>query len=278
MLEKAGNLKADALVFDLEDSVPMAEKEVARRMVANTLQGLPASINYVRVNSITSGLTSADLEGIVGPNLVGILLPKAESTEEIHELEAMLSQTEMSRGLKPGSLQIITTVESAKGVVNAPALATASRRVRGLFFGSEDYARDMGIERTKEGIELLYPRSAVAIAAAAAAVQPIDHVYADFQDLEGLQRDAKTGRQMGYKGKGIIHPSQIEPVHMVFSPSAEEVAYAQRVVEAFEAAQAQGLASISLEGKMIDVAIADRAKALLVWARVLAAREARSGS
>lgn len=279
MIDKAKSLPADALVLDLEDSVPIAEKEAARQLVRSSLPGLALKGQrvFVRINSLSTALTEDDLEGTVSPGLDGISLPKVESAEDVRKLETLIETLEEKRGLDRGHLKLIVEVETARGILNVFEVAGASSRLVGVGFGANDFAADMGIKRSQEGTELLYPRSMIAIAARAADVMALDGVYLDFRDEEGLIRDANLGRQLGFTGKFVIHPSQIEPINQVFRPSPDEIAEAQRVVTAFDAAVAQGAGSTSLNGRMIDIAVAQKARKTLALAEAIAKREAMSG-
>ncbi|MBI2861467.1 MAG: CoA ester lyase [Chloroflexi bacterium] len=272
MLERAPMAGADALILDLEDAVPTSEKETARRMVAQSLPSLAGQCVFVRINGLTTGYASEDLEATVGPGLAGVVLPKVEAEADVRDVDALLSDIERKQSVEPGVMELIVSIETARGVLAAPAIASASPRMRGLFFGSEDFTRDIGAELTSEGLELLYARSAVVVAAVAAGVQPIDAVYVNYQDRDGLERDARFGRQLGFKGKCVIHPSQVAIVNHVFSPTQEEIDWARRVVAAFADAEARGLATLSLDGRMVDLATLEKAHRLLAWADHLTQR------
>ncbi|TET40188.1 MAG: CoA ester lyase [Dehalococcoidia bacterium] len=275
MIEKAQALPADVLVLDLEDSVPAAEKANARALVRDSIAGLALKGQrvFVRINSLASGYAQQDLEAVISDGIDGISQPKPSSGDEIRRVEAIIERLERDRGMRQGHVKLIPWVETAKGLLNAFEIASASPRVVGIAFGAEDFTLDTGMERTKEGSELHHPRVMVVIAARAADVIAIDTPYNDFRDEEGLIREARLARSLGFEGKFLIHPSQIDPVNQIFRPSAEEVAHARRVVEAFEAAEVQGFASTSLEGKMIDIPQANRARKLLGIAESIAQSE-----
>ena len=264
-IEKARSIPADALILDLEDSVPLSEKDSARKMVAASLDGLASSGRevFVRINSLPTSYAVLDIKAVVTKGLRGICLPKSESADDIHRANALIADAEKEANLEIGSTGILALVETPKGIINAYEVASASSRVLGITFGIEDYTLSMGIKRTKEGAEIYYPRSVMAVACHAANVLAIDCMYSDVRDEEGLVKEAESSRQMGFQGKLVIHPDQVSPVNQVFSPSEEESAYARRVVEAFEVALVQGLASTTFEGKMVDIAVAERAKKLL---------------
>ncbi len=278
LLAKAPGIRADVVAFDLEDAVPPAEKARARELVRGHLGTVgPGTRAFCRVNGWGTGLTQADLEGVVHPGLAGICLPKCEDPEEVRALEASLERLEQSRGLAPGSVEIQLFVESARGLVRAYDTATCCRRVRSLVFGSLDYARDMGLGPEGRTAGLAYARAGLAVAARAAGCLPIDHVYADFHDSEGFERSTREGRGLGYAGRLLFHPSQIEPCHRVFAPSDDEVAWARRVTAVFEAeALPKGLAAIAFEGKMADLATYEEARSVLAAAP--AGRQAERGA
>jgi len=278
MIEKAQLLAADVLVLDLEDSVPLAEKETARKVISNSLEGLGLKGQkvYIRINALATGLAQEDLEAVVEKRLDGISLPKVGSAEEIKKVEKMIQALEGEREIERGHIRLIPWVETARGLVRTFEICSASPRVIGVAFGADDFTADMGIPRSQEGTELFYPRTVIAIAARAAEVMALDTPYVDFRDEKGLIQDAKLARQLGFQGKFLIHPDQIEPVNQVFRPSPEEVAHARRVVEAFEAAEARGAAATSLDGKMIDTPVAQRARKLLSLAEAIDQKEAAS--
>lgn len=272
MIYKAGTLGADAVILDLEDAVPLAEKETARIFIKDSIEQVAAGgvQVFVRTNAFTTGLAEEDLNWIVQARLDGIVLPKAESKEDVLETGKLITALEKERALKPGGLVIIPILETARGVVNAYEIVMASQRVVAVAFGAVDFTREMGINLSREGTELFYARSHIAVAARAAEVQAIDTPWIDVADREGLVRDSERGRQLGFRGKLLIHPSQIEPVNEVFSPSEDEVEYARKVVEAFSEAEAKGLGAISLDGKMIDAANFRQAQDLIAWAEAIA--------
>jgi len=271
MLAKAAGLRADALVLDLEDAVPVVEKQAARACVRDALPALEAAgaTVFVRVNSYATGLTSEDLNWAVQSGVAGIMLPKTESIQQVHECARTVSALELERGLPRESLVLILQLESAKGVLEAQAISVASSRIIALAFGAWDFARDMGTMPSLEGSETLYARAHLAVVARAAELLAIDSPWVDFGDSEGLVHDARMAKRLGFRGKLLIHPSQIEPVNAVFSPSADEVAYARRVLAAFCEAESQGMGATSLDGRMIDAANVRQAQDVLAWAEAL---------
>jgi citrate lyase subunit beta/citryl-CoA lyase len=270
MLEKAYTLPADAVILDMEDAVPPAEKTMARTMVREALEkGAYTPQAIVRVNAPVTGLTEADLRGTLVAGVEAVCLPKAETAGGVERLASQLEALEKEQRLPVGAVGVLLMIETALGVLNAYQIARASPRVRALCFGGEDLSRDLGAIRTKDGLELSHARAQLVLAARAAGVLAIDTVYTDLTDPDGLLAEARQARQLGYSGKLIIHPGQIEPVHRAFSPSEEEVTYARRVLEAFEAAEAKGQGVIALDGQMIDAPVVARAREVLMLAEAM---------
>jgi citrate lyase subunit beta/citryl-CoA lyase len=275
MIDKARHLPADVLILDLEDSVPQSEKATARAMVRESILGmaLAGPQIFVRINSMASGLAMEDLEAVIVAGIDGINQPKPATASDVAEVVANIERLEKQRGIAGGHIKLLPWVETAKGLLNAFEIASASQRVTGIIFGAEDFALDTGIMRTEDGDELLYPRTAVVIAARAAGVSAVDTPYNNFRDGTGLEREATLARNLGFDGKFLIHPDQIEPVNRIFRPTGEEIDRARQVVAAFEEAEAKGLGSTSLDGKMIDTPIANQARRLLAIAEAIARRE-----
>ncbi len=274
LLEKAPGAGADGLLLDLEDSVPDAEKPAARERVGEMLRDPEGPPRYARVNSFGAEggeeCIRADLEAVVRPGLSGVVLPKAESAEEIQALDAELERLESAAGIGPGKVEIIPFIESARGVLFAYAVLTALPRVASVCFGGAedgDLMTDLGCRWSAEGAELLYARSKVLLEARAAGIDhPLDGVFLGLDDEEGLVRDAENAKRLGYRGKTVIHPRQVEPVNRVFSPSEREVAYYTDMIAAFEEAEAEGAGAISFRGKMIDRAMVRKARSVLAQA------------
>lgn len=275
MLEKARGFRADALVADLEDSVPPDEKSAARNLVAElapTLSQLGQKV-MVRVNSLDTGRTAEELRSIVSPDLYGVSLGKVDSPWHITECHRLLSVEEARRGIPDGTVKIIPWIESAAGVLSASAIASASNRVVAVAFGAEDFTNDMGLQRTEGGEEVAFPRAIIPIAARAAGIVALDTPYVRFRDAEGLRREAESAASLGYKGKFAIHPAQLETINNVFTPREEDLEYARRVVAAWEESTAQGRGSLALDGEMVDVPVVKRAYNLLELAREIARME-----
>ncbi|MBI4279981.1 MAG: CoA ester lyase [Armatimonadetes bacterium] len=276
MIEKARTLAADAIILDLEDAVAPDGKAAARALVARALEeGFPASpVVLVRVNGCASGLLEDDLAQVVRPRVDGICLPKCQDAQEVLLLDRLLADAERRTGKPAGALWLVPFIESPGAVLEAAQIAAGAPRVAALSFGAEDLAAAMGIARTREGDEVVYPRAHMALAAHAAGRAAIDGVFIDFRDADGLEQDIRRGRSLGYTGKQLIHPSQIEPTNRLFSPDPEVVARARRMVDTFDAAVAAGQGVVVVDGQMVDRPVAERARRMLA---VAAAHAARAG-
>ncbi len=268
MLQKALGFSPDVFVPDLEDSVPTDEKANARAVAASFLAKLSdtGSLVIPRVNSLDTGLLEQDLAAIITPKIYGLSIGKVQTVQEIAEICGLIEPLEQKAGLAAGRLKLIPWIESAKAIVNAYEICSSSKRIIAVAFGAEDFTNDMGIERTDDDSEIAYARSAVCIAARAADVVALDTPYFGFRDADGLQLDANTANKQGFKGKFAIHPAQIDIINAAFSPSPQEVEHAKAVLTAFEAAEHQGRGSTSLNGKVIDVPVVKRARAILEMA------------
>jgi citrate lyase subunit beta/citryl-CoA lyase len=271
MLEKATGFATDAVVADLEDSVPMAEKPAARDLVADMIPALAKSGQrvIVRVNSLDTGLAVDDITAVVQPDVFAISVGKITSPGDIAEYSGLLDAAEAKAGLPAGQTLLIPWIETAAAVLHAYDIARASKRVVAITFGAEDYTRDVGIRRTASGEEVLFPRSLVALAAHAAGVTPLDTPYVNFRDSTGLESDIAEAVRLGYKGKFAIHPAQLEPIRRLFGPQPDEIEYAQRVLAAWDAASADGRGSLDLDGAMVDVPVVERARNTLAEAAEL---------
>jgi citrate lyase subunit beta / citryl-CoA lyase len=274
MIDKGLGLNADAIMLDIEDGVAPDEKDTARKNIAESLgraktPGSPA--RYVRINAIGHARMEADLEAVVRPGLEGLVCPKVDTAEEVRQIDAILDDKEPMNKLDKGSVRLLIAVESPKGLLNAPAIAAASSRIAGIIFGAEDFGREIGLPAVREGEarDLLYARSAIVIAAAAAHVQSVDGVWVDLNDSAGLLGFAKQSRQLGFSGMSCIHPSQIDAINATFSPTAEEIDYCRKVLEAFKEANARGDGSIALGGQLIDRPIVERARRTMEMAKSL---------
>lgn len=277
MLEKSKQLHADIIVLDLEDSVPHEEKARARAIVKNWIPKLTGNGSriYVRINSLDGGLAQEDLGAVIIQGIDGISQPKPSTGHEIQKVAEFLTRLEKERGLPEGQVKILPWIETSLGLINAYEIASASPRVNGVIFGANDLVLETGMTRSEEGLEMLYPRTKIVIAARAAGVAAIDTPYNNFKDEQGLIRETKLARNLGFRGKFVIHPSQVNVVNKIFRPTEEEVAYAKQVVTAFEEARTKGFASASLDGKMIDIPIAQRALVILLTHEAISSKEHR---
>jgi citrate lyase subunit beta/citryl-CoA lyase len=262
----AGLHAPDAIILDLEDSVHFAEKDAARLLVRNALRAVDfgAAERMVRINQLPLGL--ADVEEIVPqlPDL--ILIPKVELPQQVSDIAERIDAICQLGGItRP--IWLMPILESALGIENASAIATASERVVALTIGLEDFTADIGVAKTPGGAESLYARMRVVNAAHAAKLQAIDSVYGDVADTDGLLRWGEASRAMGFEGMGCIHPTQIEIIHRAFAPTASELEKAMRIVAAYQEAQARGLGVVSLGSKMIDAPVVQRALKLVARAR-----------
>ncbi|MFQ6047328.1 MAG: aldolase/citrate lyase family protein [Gemmatimonadales bacterium] len=262
----AGIHRPDAVILDLEDSVHPDEKDTARILVRNALRCVDfmGAERMVRINQLPLGLH--DLAAVVpeGPDL--ILIPKTERADQVREVDERIRQIQREAG-DEHPIWIMPILESALGVERAFDIASAAESVVALTIGLEDYTADLGVAKTIEGTESLYARTRLLNAARAAGVQPIDSVFGDVGDMEGLAAWAARSRALGFEGMGCIHPRQIEPIHRAFAPSEDEVAKALRIVEAFEEAERKGLGVVSLGTRMIDPPVVLRARRLVERAR-----------
>jgi len=260
----------DAVILDLEDSVHRGEKDAARILVRNTLRAVDfgGCERMVRINQLPLGLE--DLAEVVGESLDLILMPKVEEPEQVREVDRMIAEIKDRNGIiRP--IWIMPILESALGIENAFAVATASENVVALTIGLEDYTADLGVVKTAEGRESQYARSRVVNAAHAAGVQAIDSVFSDVADMDGLRRWGEASRAAGFEGMGCIHPGQIRVIHEAFQPTAAEIEKARIVVSAFDEAQGKGLAVVSLGSKMIDPPVVQRALKLVERAKAMGA-------
>jgi len=266
-VEKAKTLPADIVCFDLEDSVPDNEKGTARRIIAETLLTRRQEYGghvYVRTNSPESDLVTDDLKAVLQKGIDGIVVPKVNDVSEMLEIKKHIVMLEKER--KTDKIALMPSIETARGVVNAYLIASAEERIKALVFGVFDFLYDMRLDYDEhDPLGYSYVRAKIPVDARAAGVHAIDAIWQKIDDIDGLIRDATMARRLGYSGKSIIHPSQIEPVHKVFRPSKNEVEWAKKVVQALGQAMKKGTGrgAIRLEGKMIDVVHYKQAKAIL---------------
>lgn len=259
----------DCIVYDLEDSVPISEKDTARLLVYNALQHHRPADKYclVRVNGIYSEYIDEDLEASVRAHPDAVRIPKVESAEEVRMISAKVREIERKAGIEEGSIELWCNIESYLGVINAMEIASSDPRVVALALGAEDFTASIRAQRTKEGLELFYARNAVLMACRMAGIDAIDAVFSDINDLEGLRQDAALARNLGFDGKTVIHPRQIDTVNSYFTPNEKEIEYALRVLAAVEEGKRLKKGAVSLDGSMIDKPIELRALTTLAKAR-----------
>ena len=273
-VDKAVATAADRVIIDLEDAVAVSQKVETRALVRDKIIAHKDRGVLVRVNGLETEFLMGDLEAIVVNELGGLVLPKTENSHQVVKIHRLLVDLEKKQGLQAGSTAVILLTESALGVQNIFQISSAAAELDRAFLialGAADYALDMGIEITKDGRELIYPRSRIAVACRAAGIAPpIDTPFMiDLKDMNALKDDAARAKQLGFQGKLCIHPNQIEPVHIIFTPTAEEISFAQRVVEAFEAGEAEGTAAIQVDGKFVDYPVVERSRRILQLASVI---------
>ena len=271
MLINGNCLGSDAIIFDLEDAVAPAEKDAARILVRNTMRYLDfrGCETIVRINSIDTPYWQLDLDTVLPckPNL--ILLPKTGSSADVLAADAYMTALEEKLGLESNTVGLMPLIETAMGVENAFAIASATKRVKALFLGAEDLTADLQCKRTKEGREIEYARTRLVVAARAAGVDVYDTPFTDVNDDEGIWVDARLAKALGFTGKASISPRHVEVINAVFSPTEKEIDYAYEVLDAIETAKRQGKGAIALHGKMIDAPIVARAQRTIDMAKAL---------
>lgn len=268
MIKDAYIYGADSIMFDLEDSVSIQEKDSARMIVFNALKSLDYSSTeiVVRVNSLDSW-GEEDIKAIVHAGVDVVRLPKTETAQDILDVEAIIEHTERLSGKEVGSTKIMAAIESSLGIINAYEIATASKRLMGIAIGAEDFVTDMHTTRSVDGIELLVARSQVLLAARAAKIYAFDSVFSDVNDEEGLIRETKLIKQLGFDGKSVINPRQVDIIHSIYAPTEKEIISAQKVILAAEDAAKRGSGVVSLNGRMVDKPIIERAKRVIMLAQ-----------
>jgi citrate lyase subunit beta/citryl-CoA lyase len=268
MLEKALASGADAVMFDLEDSVPAQDKELARGLVRQQLEAArTTAAMYVRVNSWESGLAEEDLEAVVRPALRGVVLPKVETADSVRRIDALLERLETRAGMGPRQVDLALALETARGVWFVFDLATVTPRTRTVLIGTAeggDLQSDLRSSWSAAGPELLYARGRVVMGARAAGVDNIlDGAYSNFKDKAGLAADSRLSRRLGYRGRMLIHPGQVDAANRVYTPTAAEIDFSSRVLAALQEAAADNRGATSVDGVMVDSAMARQARAIL---------------
>lgn len=270
MLQNAGILGADSIILDLEDAVSLTEKDSARILVREAIKNIDYSDVEVtvRINPLTTEYAREDIEVIARVKPNALMVPKA-TEEELIEVHNTLDKIEEEEGFEKGSIKLIPLVESAYGVENVYSIIKASNRVVAILLGGEDLTSDLGIKRTKEGEEIFYARNKVAVACRAMKVDAIDTPFTDTNDFEGLEKDTRKAKALGMTGKASINPRQIDTIHSVYAPTKDEIRHAERVLEAMKEAESEGKGVFSLDGKMVDAPIINRAKTTIELAKTL---------
>ena len=269
MIQNASIYGADSLIFDLEDSIPVSEKDAARHLVRNALQELNFSNCEVtvRINGIETEYYLKDLETIVPVKPDGILVPKTESHEDIKQIVKEITRIEKEHNLPAKKIRIMPIIESALVVINIDQIAQAPR-VIAIGLGGEDLIADIGAKRTKENQTLDYIKAKIVLACAANKIQAIDTIFVDINDPDGLYHVTLKAIEMGFQGKSIIHPSQIDPVHEAFTPTDAEIEKAERIVKAYNESVKHGTGVISIDGRMIDLPVVIQAEKILQRSKV----------
>ena len=275
-VEKALTLDADAVILDLEDAVATAEKVATRAAIASVLTKPRTSLLYVRVNAIDTEFCCEDLVAVARRGLDGIILPKVESPTMLAIADYLLKEIEREHGLPYRSVDLIPIIETARGLTQLEAILAAETRVKRIAFGAGDFTLDVNMQWKRDEAELSYARARIVTASRAAGLEaPLDTVWVDLQDGPGLEASARAALACGFQGKMCIHPNQVARVNRVFTPSDDEIAFAERVAAAFKKAEAEGVASIQLDGKFIDYPIVYRAQRLLEKLAAIRARAHR---
>lgn len=284
-LDKSKSIYPDVLCFDLEDSVPISEKSIARELISQTLYSYNNKLNikdtnnnndtnnddnnyspqlFVRINSFESGLYEQDLESMICDQLDGIVIPKVNSERELEKINVIIENLEKQKKINK-TVRLIPSIESSQGVVNCYDIAKFNSRVCSIIFGVFDYLYDMKLDYVDEGIEYSYARAKIPVDARAAGISALDSIWQKVDDVDGLQRDARIAKRLGYNGKSIIHPKHIEPVHKVFVPSQNEIEWAKKVIATLKQIQEHGdkRGAFKVDGKMIDAVHIKQAKLVI---------------
>ena len=261
--------KPDSIMFDLEDAVALKEKDSARILVAHALQHpLYQEIEtVVRVNPLDSEFGLNDLNAVVRAGVDVVRMPKTETAQDVVDMDLAITEIEKACGREVGSTKMLAAIESPLGITQANQIATASKRLIGIALGADDYVRNLKTERSPEGIELLFARCSILQAARAAGIQAFDTVYSNANNEEGFLKEAALIKQLGFDGKSLVNPRQIELLHNLFAPTQKDVDQAEKIIAAAEEAERNGLGVVSLNGKMIDAPIIDRARLVLERAK-----------
>jgi len=280
-VEKALSLGADAVILDLEDAVATSDKAAARKPVAEALKGPRRCRDYVRPNAPSSPFCYQDLVETLHDKVDGVVLPKVESAADLHAIDWLMAALEREHGIAEGSIDLIPMVETAAGVARVDRIVQARNlrpyrapwRVKRLAFGAADYSLDVGLVPSHEEPELAEARARVVLASRAAGMEgPLDSPWFHLRDMEGYRRAVERSRRGGFQGRLCVHPDQVPVANELFTPSADEVARAERIVAAFSQAEAKGAAAVEVDGQMVDYPIVHRAQALLEAMRAIRAK------
>lgn len=265
MISNSFIYKPDVIMFDLEDSVALREKDAARMLVVQAIKHpfYKDIEKTVRVNPLTSEFGKADLRAVVKAGVDIVRLPKTDSAQDILDMEAEIEKIEKECNIEIGRTKMLAAIESANGILNARDITMSSKRLMGIALGAEDYVKDMKTERSPEGIELLFARSTILHAARGAGIMAFDTVYTDANNEEGFLREASLIKQLGFDGKSLINPRQIDLIHNLYAPTQKEVDFAKAVINAAEEALQKGSGVASLNGKMVDGPVIDRARLVI---------------
>jgi len=275
-VEKSFTTGADAVILDLEDAVAVAEKVATREVVNMALAQPRPCRGYVRVNAIDTEFCFDDIEAIVRPKLDGIMLPKVERAADLQAVDWMITSLERRHGLDVGSIDLIPIIETALGHANAREIAASGGRLRRLSFGGGDYTRDLNIQWTFAEDELAAVRAEVVLASRLANIEaPIDTVFIHIKEAEHFDRSANKGREFGFQGKLCIHPDQVTAANRAYTPNDDEAIWARKIISSFESAEAQGLASIQVDGYFVDYPIVEKAQRIVDVYDAVAANQSK---
>lgn len=271
MIADAHVYGSDSIMFDLEDAVSINEKDAARYLVYNALKTVDygETERVVRVNSLDSDFGRDDFEAMVRAKVDVIRLPKTDTPEEVIEADNLITEIENKVGMEVGTIKLMAAIESPLGVINAYSIAKSSDRLIGIALGAEDFVTNMKTERYPDGKELFLARSNILMAARAAGIYALDTVFSNLNDMDGFINETKMIKQLGFDGKSVIHPKQIEEVHKIYAPKMEDIRHAIRVLEGIKEAEASGSGVLQVDGKMVDAPIVERAMRVLEMAKAM---------
>jgi citrate lyase subunit beta / citryl-CoA lyase len=282
MLNKLNDLPADGFIFDLEDTIPDPEKNTARQMTLEAMPKVLGSRSWVRVNGLSTGFFHEDVDALVGAKgLVGFIVPKMDSLEEVSAVDKMIASLEIRRNLAVGSTPIIVMMESANGVLDSRKIMTSSKRIQSMIYGGGedgDMNVSLGATWTSAGPEMMFVRQFSLTSARAAGFEcPLDGVFSNVKDPEGFRSDTQLSRRLGFRGRTVIHPNQIEDANLIYTPTAAQIEYYTRVVEAYQEALTRGVASTTVDGKLVDLAMSKTAQRLLDHVKAIEDMESITG-